>query len=43
MHADAVPQAVRDPVASLAFRASAVVTADLSGSSTCPAIAHTRR
>lgn len=43
MHADAAPKAVRDPVASLAFRASAVVTADPSGSSTCQAIAHNRR
>jgi hypothetical protein len=31
MHADAAPKAVRDPVASLASRASAVVAAELSG------------
>lgn len=43
MHADAAPKAVRDPVASLAFRASAVVTADLSGSSNCQVIARTKR
>lgn len=43
MHADAAPKAVRDSGASAAFRASAVVVADLGGSSTCQGPADPRR